>query len=92
MRAEGDVDRARDVGCGKRFLPAHIEDQAVLACTFVHLLGTEPLLACHTPVGLNIPRRVDDGATAGAFVSDHVRVDGEAWNEAAVQEHGQTPA
>jgi hypothetical protein len=48
----------------------------------------QALLACRAHVRLDIAGRVDDGATAEGFVSDHVGVDGKAWNEAAVQEHG----
>jgi hypothetical protein len=51
----------------------------------------QPLLACEAHVRLDIARRVDDRTTAGGFVTDHVGVDGEAGNEAAMQEHGQFP-
>jgi len=51
----------------------------------------QAVLARQAHVRLDIAGRIDDGATAGGFVSDHVGVDGKAWNEAAVQEHGGNP-
>ena len=51
----------------------------------------QALLACQAHTRLDIARRVDDRATAGGFVTDHVGVDGEARHELTMQEHWAIP-